>query len=324
MKLVTGASGYIGGKLCSYLKEQGHIVRAVCGSNCSAIGDELISIDLAKSAISETLCAGVDTIFHLAGKAHALSDTSQNEEEYFSINVEGTRKLIAAAEAAGVQKFVFFSSLSVMEDGQGVQGDEPKDERSDFSTPLSAYGRSKLNAEELVLNSNIPHISILRPAMVYGEGCKGNLPRMVDAIIKGRFPPMPEFGNRRSMVHVGDLIQAAMLVVKKAEASGQTYIVTDGQAYSTRQMYEWICESLHKPVPGWHIPLFILKCLGKSGDVIGAVRRKRFIFDSDALEKLTSSAWYSSEKIQNELGFKPQQNLRESLPEIVSYLRANK
>lgn len=125
------------------------------------------------------------------------------------------------------------------------------------------------------------------------------------------------------MVHVGDLIQAAMLVVKKAEASGQVYIVTDGQAYSTRQMYEWICESLHKPVSGLHIPLFILKCLGKPGGVIGAVKRKRFVFDSDALEKLTSSAWYSSEKNQNELGFEPQNNLRGSLPEIISCLREN-
>jgi len=111
-----------------------------------------------------------------------------------------------------------------------------------------------------------------------------------------------------------------MLAAEHIEAAGQTYIVTDGEAYSTRQMYEWICDALHKPVPGWSVPPGVLNVMARAGDMIGAVRGRRFIFDSDALQKLTGSAWYSSAKIEHELGFKAQRTLQASLPDIVQYL----
>jgi len=98
---------------------------------------------------------------------------------------------------------------------------------------------------------------------------------------------------------------------------GQTYIVTDGQPYSTRWLYDWICEALGRPIPGWQIPEIVLGGLAKVGDAIGQLRGRRFIFDSDVLEKLTGSAWYSSKKIENELGFQAQYPLRESLRDII-------
>lgn len=166
----------------------------------------------------------------------------------------------------------------------------------------------------------VPEPVILRLSMVYGPTRKGNLPKMIEAIRRGRFPPLPETGNKRSMAHVDDVVQAAILAAEKAEAVGQTYIVTDGQAYSTRQIYESICEVLGKPVPSWHVPIGMLKTLAKVGDGIGILRGRRFMCDSDALDKLTGSAWYSQEKIERELGFSPKRRLRGSLAEIVHYL----
>ena len=184
--------------------------------------------------------------------------------------------------------------------------------------PKAPYGQSKLEAERLVLEGGyVPEPVVLRLTMVYGPGMKGNLPRMIEAVARGLFPPIPEFGNKRSRVHVDDVVQAALLAAEKPEAIGQTYIVTHPQPCSTRKLYEWICEALGRPIPGWQIPEIVLGGLAKFGDAIGQLRGRRFIFDSDALEKLAGSAWYSPQKIENELGFQAQHPLRESLRDII-------
>jgi nucleoside-diphosphate-sugar epimerase len=82
-----------------------------------------------------------------------------------------------------------------------------------------------------------------------------------------------------------------------------------------------ICRSLGKPIPRWHVPLGALKGLAHVGDVVGRLRGRRFIFDSDALEKLTGNAWYSSEKITRELGFRPTATLEDALPEMIDWYR---
>ena len=311
---ISGATGFIGQHLCHALSETGTQIRALGRSRPSTDCD-FVRWDLADDLDPEAL-AGVDTLFHLAGKAHALAETSQDEAEYSQLNTEGTRRLLEAARQAGVRSFVFFSSVKAMSDNSDRCQDE-----TDACHPNTAYGRSKLAAEKLVLQGDyVSHPVVLRPAMVYGNTAKGNLPKMIRAVRQGRFPPFPPVENRRSMVHVEDLVQAAVIVAEQVKAAGGIYVVTDGQAYSTRQIYEWICESLHKSVPAWHLPLALLKALGFVGDAIGALSGRRFIFDSDALDKLVSSACYSSGKIEEELGFRCKRDLRGALPEIVRYL----
>lgn len=201
------------------------------------------------------------------------------------------------------------------------EGGEVCQDESVSCCPETPYGRSKLVAERFVLEGGyVPEPVVLRLSMVYGCSHKGNLPRMIEAVAKGRFPPLPDVGNKRSMVHVKDVVQAAMLAAERSAAVGQAYIVTDGHPVSTRQMYEWICGVLGKPVPAWTIPIRLMKVLAHVGDGIGRVRGRRFMFDSGALDKLISSACYSSEKIKRELGFRPAWDLRSALPEIVASL----
>jgi len=312
---VAGATGFIGCTLCAALETRGVYVRALGRREVDGPWDTFVRTDLTQGVPADVV-HGVDTIFHLAGRAHALSETGQDEDEYFDINVEGTRKLLEAAKAAGVRRFVFFSSVKAMGEG----GDKCLDELA-ACHPETPYGRSKLEAERLVLEGGyVPEPVVLRLSMVYGPTHKGNLPRMIEAVRRGRFPSLPETGNKRSMVHVDDVVQAAMLAAEKPEAAGQTYIVTDGTPYSTRQIYEWTCGALGKAIPHWEIPMPVLKGLAKIGDGIGRLRGHRFIFDSDALEKLAGSAWYSSEKIERGLGYKPGRNLQNALPEMIEYL----
>lgn len=314
--LVTGAAGFIGYHLCNHLQQHGIRVVALMRSEMAGPWDEVIECDLESPDINPARLDGVNTVFHLAGRVHELTEKG-GEEEYARGNRDVTKYLLDLAKTAQIQRFIFFSSLSAM--GEKTEGDQCPDEAAP-RLPQSAYGRSKLAAERLVLESGIDHVSVLRPAMVYGPCCKGNLPRMIRAIKSGWFPALPEMHNRRSMVHVDDVLQAALLVAGQSKAAGQVYIITDGRTYSTRQMYEWICEALHKPISNLYSPMPVLKVLAFIGDCIGAVRGKRFVFDSSGLEKLTGSACYSSAKIEKELGFRATRNLKEALPEIVRSL----
>ncbi|NIQ02301.1 MAG: NAD-dependent epimerase/dehydratase family protein [Nitrospinaceae bacterium] len=306
----------LGRPLCSSLHSQGWKVIALNRTLEMGPWDESIQVDLA-SHEKFSIPSDIDVVYHLAGKAHALSETRQDEEEYFRINAEGTRRILEAAKARGVRRFVFFSSVKAMGEG----GPDCFDESAPCH-PVTPYGKSKLEAERMVLEGNyVPEPVVLRLTMVYGPTHKGNLPRMIDAVSKGRFPPIPEFGNKRSMVHVQDVAQAALLAAEKPEATGQTYLVTDGRPCSTRELYEWICQALDKPVPTWRIPKGVFCGLAKLGDGIGKILGRRFPFDSDTLEKLAGSARYDSQKIVRELGFQAKYHLRESLPEIIQFLR---
>ncbi len=299
---------------------------------------------------------GIDTIIHLAGKAHALAEVAQDEDDYFRINTEGTRRILEAAQRAGVRAFVLFSTVKAA--GEGFAQRETSGgcaagacEHADLQRPGEAnlsplpaaraaeairgpvgawldescaelpdtpYGQSKRAAERLVLEGGyVPHPVVLRPCLVYGPTPKGNLEKMITAVRRGRFPPLPEVGNRRSMVHVDDVIAAALLAAEKPAAAGQVYIVADNEPFSTRQLFEWICLAAGRRVPRWTMPLWLLQMLGRVGDGIGKLRGRRFVFDSDALAKLTGSAWYSSAKLQRELGWKPVHTLRETMGAIL-------
>jgi nucleoside-diphosphate-sugar epimerase len=309
---ITGASGFIGLALCSQLFEQGWHLRVLLRQPMTGPWHETVIGDL-ETSLPRDLLTGMDAVFHLAGKAHALSENYQDIEEYFRINTEGTRKLLEVARDAGTPRFVFFSSVKAMNEGSHHCLDE-----TTACLPETPYGKSKLEAEQLVLQADyVPEPIVLRLSMVYGPAMKGNLPRMIEAVAKGQFPPIPEFGNQRSMVHVEDIVQAAVLAAERPEAIGQTYLVTDGQPYSTRELYEWICQALGKPVPAWRIPEVVFRGLAKIGDAIGKLRGRRFMFDSDTLNKLAGSSWYSSQKIEQELGFRAHYHLRESLPDII-------
>lgn len=317
--LVTGSNGFIGRRMTAAAAAAGWRVIALGRSRLDAgvaEGVEWLACDLAADAPIE-LPPGIDTIIHLAGKAHALAEVAQDEAEYFRINTEGTRRLLEAAKRSGVRAFVLFSTVKAMGDEAVAGGRLPAGEGDD-SPPDTPYGKSKRAAEELVLKGGyVSHPVVIRPCLVYGPTPKGNLEKMIAAVRRGRFPPLPEVGNKRSMVHVEDVVAAALLAAEHPAASGQVFIVADDEPFSTRQLFEWICVAAGRPVPRWAMPLWMLRGLGRVGDVIGRLRGRRFVFDSDALAKLTGSAWYSSQKLQRKLGWRPRRTLRETLPEIV-------
>jgi len=321
--LVTGAGGFIGRHLVGRLLRDDCRVRALVrpGPNRLDWGRnvDVVEGDVQDSQATKLAAVGVDTVFHLAGKTHALSEVQQSEEDYHFINVDGTRNVLEGAVASGARRFVYFSSVKTMGEETPECFDESREAR-----PTTAYGRSKLAAERLVLDYGKQtglHVVCLRLPLVYGPGVKGNLFQMISAIDRGLFLPFPDVANRRSMVHVLNVVDAALLAATSPVANGQCYTVTDARSYSTRELYEMICLALGKRIPQWSIPVGMLRMLGRVGDVIGHVCGRRFLFDSDVLEKLIGSAWYSSDKLTRELGYRPSITFEDALSELIAWYR---
>lgn len=322
--LVAGATGFIGRELVDALCSRKTPVYALARdlSKIRALwpqGDVVYrSGDITKAETLENVCAGVHTVFHLASYA----DDAQSGEigdPHWRVTVEGTRHLLEAAVRSGVKRFINVSSVKAMGEG----GEACLDETSS-AAPVSSYGRAKLEAERLVLEAGQKHgmhVCNLRLPLVYGRDNRGNIWRMITAIDRGRFPPLPETGNRRSMVHVDDVVQALVLAADNSAANGQTYIATDGRVYSTRQIYDAICKALGRPAPLRTIPVGLLRAAARMGDAIGKIRGRGFVFDSNVLHKITESAWYSCRKLETELGYQPTRFLEDGLHEMVAAYR---
>ena len=314
--LVTGGSGFVGRALCARLRKLGIRVHVAARHHAGGPWDRFVATDLARSALPPEALEGVDTVFHLAAKTHVRTAV-RNDPEHEAVTVEGTRRVLNAARRAGVGRFVFMSSVKAA----GEPGDMLVDEDFD-RPPNTAYGRAKRKAERLVTGTGREcgmHTVVLRPTLVYGPGWKGNLSRMFRAVRAGRFLPPPQTGNRRSMVHVDDVAQAALLAAERPLADGRVYVLCDGEAYSTRRIYEAMCHSVGRPVARWEVPSSLLRVAARAGDALGANGRRTVPFDSEALDRLLGSAWYDSSRARRELGWAPRWTLEAALPDIIAH-----
>lgn len=301
--LVTGAQGFIGAALCRLLQAHGHRVRAVIRRPGDGPWDESIHCDLGADALPTKLMDGIDGIFHLAGIAHVQDIAGVADAVYQRVNVDATSALLDAAARRGVKGFVYFSSVKAAADPGPHCVDESWDD-----PPNDAYGRSKREAEQRVLaigRETGMHVCNLRPCLVYGPGVKGNLARMFDAIKRGTFPSLPEFNNRRSMVSLDDLVDAAWLAMNNRGANGQIYIVADGEPYSTRALFVAISRALGKPVPAWTIPRWALLTAAAVGDFAARITHRPMPVSSAVLDRLRGSACYRSDRLRGELGWTP-------------------
>ena len=250
---------------------------------------ETVVCDLQVEIIPNEALDGINTVFHLAGFAHDLREASKVEHLYRAVHVDATVRMAELAVIADVKRFVFVSSVKAGgRDGKGE--------------PEGVYGQTKREAELKILEigrQSGMHISIVRPSLVYGSGVKGNLALMRRGIENGWFPPLPETGNRRSMIHVDDLVRALLLVAEDQRANGEIFIATDGVPHSSREIYEAICQSSGKTVPGWGVPKFLFDGLSLLSP---RIRYK--------VDKLLGDEYYSSEKLEG-LGFRAERTLKD-------------
>ena len=294
--LVTGSTGFIGSRLLGLLNTIECDVRLLARSEINNY--ETVVCNLGQDRIPKRTLESIDTVFHLAGFAHDMQDPSKVEDLYRVINVDATVELAKLAVESGVKRFVFISSVKA---GGGLASGKCINE-SNQNEPEGVYGKSKREAELKLLkigNESGMHVSIIRPSLVYGPEVKGNLKLMLSGIEKGWFPPLPETGNRRSMIHVDDLVRAILLIAENKRANGEIFIATDGTPHSSREIYNAMCGVTSKSIPKWSMPktLFDLASL-----VSPRIKYK--------INKLLGDECYSSTKLEA-LGFKAKKSLKD-------------
>ena len=222
--LITGAGSYIGESFARYLKQfPGQY--------------ETETVDMVGGTWRNKSFTGFDAVYHVAGIAH-IKETAENANLYYEVNRDLAVETAKKAKAEGVQQFVFLSSMSVygMEEGCISRNTQP--------APRSNYGKSKLQAEEGLeeLKSDTFRIAVLRPPMVYGEGCKGNYQSLVK--FAQLLPFFPDYSNKRSMLHIDGLCET---VRKLIDSQGQgLYLPQDEEYVCTCQMVQDIARDMGK------------------------------------------------------------------------------
>ncbi len=311
--LVTGATGFVGHFLCGRLLAQDFNVRGTLLASESraslAAGVEPVTVEpLGADTPWSHALSGVDTIIHLAARVHIMDDPSADPlTEFRRVNVEGTAQLAREAAKAGVRRLVFISSIKVNgeETATAYTTDSPPN-------PSDPYGISKWEAEQALRKIEAEtglEVVVVRPTLVYGPGVKANFLHMMKIISRGIPLPLDSIKNKRSLIYVGNLVDALALCATHPSAAGKTYLVSDGEDVSTPKLIRLTASALGVPARLLPFPVSLMRLAGKMTGKSGAVNR------------LTGSLTVDSSTIRRELGWVPPFTMEEGLRETAEWFK---
>ena len=318
--LVTGGSGFLGPHVARALAEAGNSVRALVRSTDTSLppGVTTVSGDLLDRAALGAALDGVRTVVHLAGRAHVVDRRSLDLEAFRRVNVQGTRALLEESAHAGVQHFLFMSSIAA----SCGKSEQPVSEVTP-PAPVSAYGVSKLEAEGLVRQLAAGagmRALIFRPPLIYGPRMKGNLLRLFHLVASGLPIPVGAVRNQRSVLFVGNLAAAVLAVLGDARSEG-TYIVADPEVVSTPLLVRAIARALEVPVRLVPVPTVLLRLAGMFGELASLVVPTGI--SASAVDGLTSSLVLDSTRLRR-AGYAPPHTLAEGLAVTAAWYRAER
>lgn len=318
--LITGSSGFVGRHLCAQLQASNDSIKSIGrGGNCVPGVDQYWQGDLLAHKLPAELMTDVDVVIHLAGLAHQSALHKDDPQPYFDLNRDATLTLAKAADAAGVKKFLFVSSVKAARyDGRH----EPNDETV-TALPDDAYSLSKRQAEKALLDLPFARMDIIvvRPSLVYGAGVKGNLHSMMRAIDSGWFPSISG-GGVRSMVSVNDLCAVLINLGQAEGVAKETFIVTDGERYTIDRIGTAIRAALGKRGRGLHIRS---RDLHRVAALSETIKRRVGVgppINKALVNKLCGSEWYSAQRLQQAIDWRPTQTLEDQLPAMVRHMAA--
>ena len=307
--LVTGASGFVGTALCRELLARGHAVRAAVRRRIppGAVPPQLEQIlipDIAAEFDRSALADGVGTIVHLAAIAHRSNPI---EAEIRRVNCDSAVRLAEAA-AGIVRRFIFLSSVKVHgeDSGRGTYGED------DALDPRDSYARSKLEAERALTETtarNGMELVLIRPPLVYGPEVKANFLRLLGWVDSGLPLPFASVRNRRSLIYVGNLVDAIARCAEHPAARGPL-LVSDDETVSTPELVSRIARALERPARLLRAPPALLRAAGMI-----AGRR-------DEVRRLTGNLAIDSFRARRLLDWRPPYTLDAGLAETARWFRS--
>ncbi len=319
LTLVTGGQGFIGSHLCERLVREGHRVRVLARpssdlTHLEGLPVEVVRGDLIGDGPLGQAVAGVDWVFHLAGALKGF-----RQEDLLHVNRDGTRRLTEACitHAPNLSRFVLVSTLAAAGPSPGGHISTSEDVPP---APLTWYGKSKLEAEAVVLNSGLP-FTILRPPIVFG-------PRDRDVfsyfqIAKAGFLPVPGAKDRcYSLVYAPDLADGILHAAKVAEAASEIFNLTGSEVVTWSELGQKISTALGVRGRVIHLPEFVLRASGRIANLAARLRGRPQIFSSQKVIEMLAPAWVASpEKARRMLGWSAQTPLDEALALTVRWYR---
>ena len=307
--LVTGASGFVGTALCRELLARGHTVRAAVRRLVppGALPPQLHQIlvpDIAAEFDRRALLDGVGTVVHLAAIAHR---SSLDDGELRRVNCDAAIRLAEAA-AGSVRRFVFLSSVKVHgeDSGNGTYAED------DTLNPQDSYGRSKLEAERALTETAARYgieLVIIRPPLVYGPEVKANFLRLLGWVDSGLPLPFASMRNRRSLIYVGNLVDAIARFAEHPAACGP-FLVSDDESVSTPELVSRIARALGRPARLLPVPPALLR-------VAGIIAGRR-----DEIRRLTGNLAIDSLRARRLLDWRPPYTLDAGLAQTARWFRS--
>ena len=263
---ITGANGFIGRTLCKSLKTpNNHIrgfVRTMDLHNNSSETKKISVGDICSKTNWKDYLFGFDCIIHCAGLNHQMSNI-KDINVFNLVNTDGTKRLAEQAVEAGIKRVVFLSSVKV--NGESTdQITKQKFSHKNISNPQDPYAISKLEAEKALweISSRTGlEVVVVRLPLVYGNGVKGNLARLIKLVRSGIPLPLSLVKNQRSMIGIDNLADLLTHCIYRPEASGKTFLASDGEDLSTPELIKLVASSMEKKVNLFPFPISMLKFL---------------------------------------------------------------
>jgi nucleoside-diphosphate-sugar epimerase len=318
--LVTGASGFLGGNLVAALCERGLRVRALVRHTSdlrrlSGLGAEIVRGDVCDLASMREAARGQQVVFHAAAKVPDWGP----RREFFRVNADGTRKVVAACQDAGVERLVHVSSLTVL--GLPRRG-AAVDEQSPFDlSPQDPYTASKIEAEKIVREAHgqrgLQTVAV-RPGAIWGTGDPSITPRIAALLRRGRAVYIGRASNRLALSHVDNLTLGLRLAAEAPAAAGQVYHLTDGETVTAREVIDGLAALLGKARPRRSVPFFVLYLAAATMEGVARLLRWRSPppFTRYGVRLMASDCRYDNRKAERELGFRPIVSFQKGLAEL--------
>lgn len=301
--LVTGANGFLLKSLCAALCRQNFMVVAASRSPVplTKCVTPFVIGELENAFDWRPALKGVEVVVHLAARVHIVQDSSSSPlEAFLAVNLHGTVHLAQAAAKAGVKRFVFVSSIKV----NGEFTENQPFSQNDIAQPHDAYAISKWQAEKAlrkIEKETGMQVVILRPPLVYGAGVKANFASLLKIVNKKWPLPLASVQAKRSLIYVGNLVDAIIVCASSPNAAGHTYLVSDGEAVSMPQLIKKMALALNKPSFVLPFPVSIMRFLAKA------------VGKTSSVDRLTQSLVIDSSKIRQELDWKPPFTMEQGL-----------
>ena len=322
--LITGATGAVGPRVVHALHQAGYQIRTFSydlpDTGAFPESVEVLTGDVTDSAAVQSAMEGVEVVIHLAALLHITNPPSTLLEKYERINVGGTATVVKASIEAGVKRLVFFSTIAVYgnNDGRILTEDSP-------THPDNFYAKTKLTAESIVLNAKRmdgqPFGTVLRFAAIYGARVKGNYQRLFQALARGRFISIGDGHNRRTLVYDRDVARAAVLALQHPNAAGKVYNVSDGHFHTLKEIITAICQAIGRKPPRLAVPVGPARFFAGLMEDTFQLAGWKYPVGRETIEKYIEDIAVSSQRIQNELGFKPQYDLKTGWQETIQGMR---